>query len=273
MAEFEILKLKTYHNRSEHVIDKFCQATGIAPVDRYRGDGDCLVLWGVGGVDQLQAYRRHRQSGRNVLMFDIGYFGRDNGARRSCFRMSVSDWHPHNLLQYAPSDDGRFAQLGIQLEDLHDEQGHILICGIGPKSRRLYGYSGMEWEQGAYSRAVESFPGARVVYRPKPKTGETLAGCEDGSVGDIRHWLEHCRLVIVHHSNVSADAAVFGVPCVASDGAGAFLYPSQVSSCVSHVSVQDRRYFLHRLAWFNWHPDEMRQMLAFYEIIRERLKQ
>jgi hypothetical protein len=258
MATFEVLTLDSYPVRTKKVIGRLGKLVGGVSTSNPLCESDWLILWGWGGREQQRAIAKQRQRGGNVLSLDIGYFQRNGGS----VRMSINGNHPQHLLKWAHCNS-RWQRLGIQLEELADEKGHIVLAGLGSKSRTLYNYSGTEWERGALRGIVEAFPDSSVVYRPKPNNKEHLEGARTVSGCDIRDVLRGARLCVVHHSNVSVDCAVYGIPCVASDGAGAFLYPSEIGSERCYPDRVSRLDLLERVAWFNWMPGEEEAMINF----------
>lgn len=255
MDRFEVLILPSNPQRARGILDA-CARYGTA-TDKYHGDEKNLILWGVGGSVQQESYHKHRAAGGNVIMLDVGYFCRE----QKYARMSINDYHPQNLLQYA-GDGSRFAQHKIRLKNHGNPDGHILLCGLGKKSRILFGYKGAEWETRKAAEIRAAYPGRKIIYRPKPRMVETIAGCEDGHGGTIDDHLHGCALVVAKHSNAAVDACIHGVHVVCSDGAASYLYGDDILNPKS-PDYYARLDFLNRLAWFNWHANEAGKMLEF----------
>lgn len=231
-------------------------------VPGYRGNSEWLVLWGVGGEDQLQAYRKHRANGGRVLLADIGYFGRCKSYRESSFRVSIDDLHPQRWVQLG-AEPSRWEAHGIRLKNWHRDDGRVLICGMGPKSRVLYGHKYQQWEKLALSKVRRYHRGHQICFRSKPRYNEKLVGTIPANNGDIDKWLQGSSLVVTHHSNVGLDAAIAGVPCVTRDGIAAAYYGADISAPV-HLSYDERIDLLRAAAWWNWFPHEMGQFIGWF---------
>jgi len=271
MVENEVLILNTNPDRAQFFLKEIAQTTRSIVTNSYQGKCKNLVLWGFGGKVQQQAIKEHRAKGRSVIILDIGYFGRDYGYRRSHARMSINEWHPQNLLQYAPNDPYRFNQNNIKLVDTYKPNGHILLCGLGRKSKAFLGHNDMNWEKGMVARLNKFYPHVPIAFRPKPRGTETITGCIVAYDGDIKQWLKNCRLVVSNHSNVSVDACIHGVPAICTDGIGAAIYPSEISKELI-LTREERIDFLARVAYFNWGPHESRDMMKFANSVIERMQ-
>jgi len=254
----EVLSESGKSHRGRYFVERFYNECKLRKLDvtlnsKYQGRRDWLVLYGVGGDIQIEAWRKHRESGRRVIMADIGYFHRLHDYKQSAYRISVDDWHPQRFWQEAPPS--RWEALNIPLRNDYSESGHILLCGMGAKSRKLYAKERWDYEMVQRLRAL--YPNRKIYYRPKPRQEhERIEGALPATDGDIESWLRGCFLCVTHHSNVSVDCAVSGVPCVALDGMGAALYGSDPASQKS-PSLEERRRFLEGVAWFNWKPVEL----------------
>ena len=264
---FEVLADCGKSHRARYFINGFhktAQSMGFDSdlVPGYRGDAEWLVLWGVGGEAQLQAYRKHRAAGGRVLLADIGYFGRAKSYKASSFRISIDELHPQHLVQPEPPD--RWQKHRIKMTEWHNPDGHILVCGMGPKSRVLYKHRHHQWEKRAILDARAAYPGTDVFFRSKPRYNERITGAASANNHEFDHWLKGAKLVITHHSNVSLDCAIHGVPCVTRDGIGAAYYGNDITSPVE-LSYNDRLNLLQSAAWWNWFPGEMSQMLRWLD--------
>ena len=127
-----------------------------------------------------------------------------------------------------------------------------MLVGIGPKSNAV-GAAG--WVQSKARELMATFPGRKIVYRPKPNSPMELARFRL-SVGPIDAALQGISLVVCRHSNVAVDACRMGVPVVCDDGAAAAIYPKLLSDKDNQPSEAVRMEFLHRLAWWQYSADE-----------------
>jgi hypothetical protein len=219
---------------------------GVTPImtGEYTGVADWLMVYGLGHLQRKEWATAHRSQGGHVIGWDLGYWDRDLS-----MRMTIDADHPHALMRDMPGD--RWARSGIRLRDTYDPEGHILLIGMGVKSRAQFGYTGQEWELSALQRIKAHYPDATVLY--KAKKPESFP-CKQIS-GSIEHALQGCRLVVCRHSNVSIDACIAGVPAVCVDGAGFALYNNCMVS-PRNPNEQERIRFLHNLAYWQYRPSE-----------------
>lgn len=211
------------------------QAAGdtVVETDSYQGNSDWLMLWGVGARAHHDARNAHRAKGKRVLLLDMGYTNRE-----SSWRFSIDDDHPHRLFDATPED---LPMIG-GLKNAFDPNGHIVIVGMGVKSKRYLGIR--DWERKAYKELKAEFPGRRIVI--KEKTDKT----------PFEHFLNGAFLVIARHSNCCVDAAIHNVPFRCIDGAAYWL-----------KDLRDRETFLRKLAHWQSTPEQAKSAWDFIQRI------
>lgn len=219
---------------------------------QYAGQSDLLVLYGVGAPDRAAARAAHVKSGRHVVIWDLGYFGRRK--LDGYLRTSIDHDHPQRYLDRTPAISTRWDTHGIALRDDGNPEGHIILVGLGRKSRSYLGLP--EWEVEQYQQLQLRFPGRRIVYRPKPGHPSPEIDCERDEQSSIENLLRGAALVVCRHSNVAVDAAIAGVPFECIDGAAMWLREKP-------FTIQNRIDFLRRLAWWQWRADEAKDAWAF----------
>lgn len=219
--------------------------------NRYEGGFDWLMLWGLGRPEHAQAATWHAAPGRHAILWDLGYWGRQK--RDGYLRLSLDTWHPQQWLDRTDPGPERWDSLGIELQDLHDPDGHIVLVGMGPKSHAFLGSHG--WEVRKFEELRRRFPRRRIVFRPKPGRPAAQVNCphDDRSMDEV---LRGASLVVCRHSNVAVDAVVRGVPVEVEDGAAAWLHGKQ-------FDVATRLDFLRRLAWWQWKATEAEKAWQF----------
>lgn len=264
----EIILTPRNPKRARHILKQLGFATYRKVVQDYTGLHEWVVLWGCGGKIQQEIYQEHRAKGGKVLFLDMGYFGRTLGSIRSAFRVSFNQNHPQDYLHLAGSP-GRLRD--IKIEDRYDAKGHIVLCGLGDKSRVYYGYEKLDWEKRYLEEIRKVYPTREVVYRAKPRHDETLLGCVNGNDGTIDDWLRGASLLVTHHSNTSVDAARLGIPAVCVDGIGYGFYGSDVAGA-ERKSPEERKRFLEQVAWFNWYPTECENLVKWIDRINDEIR-
>jgi hypothetical protein len=219
---------------------------------KYEGMSDWLWLYGVGAPDRDKARKHQVKNGRHVWLWDLGYFD-----RRNHMRCSIDHDHPQNWLDRTPLDTARWNSLGVKLREDCDPTGHILLIGLGRKSRAYLHEE--EWERLRLITLRNRFPNSEIIYRPKPGSGPPInLGCSMDATSTIEQLLKGCALVSCRHSNVACDAAVAGVPFECDDGAAMWLQAKP-------FTVENRLEFLRRLAWWQWKPSEVKQAWNFVQ--------
>ncbi len=219
----------------------------------YEGKGDVLVLYGYGAPDRAVARDAHVASGRKAVLWDLGYFQRKKIVGH--LRVSIDRDHPWHLLDHAPADGSRWDALGVKLRNTHRPDGHILLIGLGKKSRHYLRES--SWETRKLRDIKSRYPGRRIVYRPKPGSVDFPRLPVDTDMATpIERLLDGASLVVCRHSNVAIDGIVAGIPFEAEDGAAMWMLGKPFDEAT-------RLDFLRKLAWFQWKVDEASQAWQF----------
>jgi len=223
---------------------------------QYRGKSDWLCLYGPGHAHRNLSRMAHVASGRQVACWDIGYI-----SRKVYARVAVDHNHPQRLFNETPNDGSRWDVHGITLRDDYDPNGHIVVAGMGPKSRAHLGL--YDWELKTLFEVQARFPKKRVLYRPKPQGSRDpqIAWTSDGT-SSIEDVLRGASLAVCRHSNVAVDACIAGIPVECEDGAARWLYAKG-----SNPDAESRLDFLHRLAYWQWKNNEMREAWTFLQAV------
>lgn len=222
-----------------------------------------LMLWGVGAAGKSEARNLHVSQGRPCILWDMGYFGR---AKRGGFlRVSLNEDHPWRYLDLTYPCHSRFDSFGIELTQESKPDGHIVIAGLGCKSRDQYPED-RDWEARKLEELRERFPGRRIVFRPKPNHPAPRIDCEWDTRPDVRDVIRGASLVVTRHSGMSVDACIMGIPFECDDGAAYWLKGKPYTRAT-------RKDFLNRLAWWQWKPHEALEAFQFVRTIRRENRQ
>jgi hypothetical protein len=215
-----------------------------------------LVVWGAGKSETAAGVEQYVRNGGRAICWDVGYWGK-------CLRLAFDGHHPSFLPE--PNEyRGRVNPVALRSE--HDPDGHIVLVGIGPKSRHM----AHSWEADALRKVREAYPGRRIVYRPKPNREYVeLPGVETDGRSKIEDVLRGASLVVTRHSNVGIDACIAGIPVVTDMGVAAFLYRGPLDHPTRPTHSQ-RRQFLDSVAWLNWRDDEARSA-ALWSFLQRHL--
>lgn len=212
---------------------------------QYTATTPLLMTYGLGHPDRMHWTNAHIAKGGKLIGWDLGYWNRDK-----MMRLTIGADHPWRLIKDMPSY--RFDESGLKITDDHyNPQGHILLIGMGKKSRSQFSYHGQQWELKKLAEIKKAYPGREIFYRPKKP--ESFAIKQKN--GGLKDALNQCRLVVCRHSNIAIDACLLGIPVYCIDGAGRYLYSDDISN-PANPDRQERLRFLQNLAWWQYSPDE-----------------
>ena len=230
-----------------------CAPAGSAVTQAYTGRHKLLMMYGAGTPSRQSAMKAHRKRGGRVVLWDLGYWGRDE-----CMRLSIDGMHP-TAEQLAVSESCRFNP-GFTLREDASPAGPILIIGLGDKSAQMLGLPFMSWERATLERLRNQFPGRSFAWRPKGRKQTPLGNVPLRHGMPIEQAMRGCSLVVCLHSNVAIDACVAGIPVMCEGGAAHALYSGN-----PNPSRHERAQFLARLSWWNYEPSEAPKAWAFIQ--------
>lgn len=228
--------------------------TRVVVTKAYQGACDWVVIYGYGAPDRDAARKAHVRSGRHAWLWDLGYFD-----RQRVLRCSIDHDHPQAYLDRTFPEPSRFDSLKIKLREDANPDGHILLIGLGRKSRAYL--DEQQWEKSRLATLRHRFPGRDIIYRPKPGSPPVQLDCKADGETPIETLLRGCALVSCRHSNVAVDAAVAGVPFECEDGAAMWLQAKPYTR-------ENRLDFLRRLVWWQWRPEEAGAAWKFIQTVQ-----
>lgn len=259
---FEILTDRLMFRRGATMIDAMIAAAPM-PIEvrtEWSGKPCVLVVYGAGHPVRRPQQLANLRAGGRMIAWDLGYWGK-SGDCTSPMRATIDHDHPQKMLRTEPGQ--RWDRTGIALREDADPKGPIVVIGMGPKSHRMLGYSGPEWERRALEACARYYPDRQIIYRPKrPHHPKPAGRWRAVAEVPIEHVLRGASLVVARHSNVAIDACIAGVPVVCEDGAAAALYSNNLRS-PTIPTRDDRLQFLRSLAWWQWQPEEAREAWTY----------
>lgn len=211
--------------------------------ERYRGECDILMTYGMGHPVRRPWWQQHRAAGGRCIGWDLGYWRRDDGM----MRCTIDHDHPQAMLRPEPPE--RWDRERIALRSDGKANGPIVLVGLGAKTVRDHGMKSLRWERGQIERLKAERPARKIVFRPKRPNDRSPNGTADNR--PIEAVLNGASLVVCRHSNVAVDACIAGVPVQCEDGAAHALYANN-----EQPSPDERLQFLRSLAWWQWHKTE-----------------
>lgn len=220
---------------------------------------DVALAYGWSNELKFKVFSQYRDAGKHFVFFDLGYWDR---GRKGAYKVAVDDWDSAtNMLRNMPDD--RLQKSGITLRDDWDPNSdYVMIVGMSEKGAGTHGYKFNEWEKSAQAFLMDKFKGSNLRFeiRQKPRGGE-----KDKSPG-IQEVLKSARFVVSHHSNVSVECLITGIPYTCKKGAG--IYLSTVRDPDRYIedapilnptrpSLSERKQLLSDVAYVQWTIKEM----------------
>lgn len=227
----------------------------------YEGKSDWLAMFGVGSPNRNGPRLTHMHSGRFVACWDLGYWKRGKDPKSAHLRVSINHTHPTPAyMERTPINTARWARQGVPLRNDYNPDGHIVVAGMGPKSRRFLDIN--DWELPTLRKIQARFPGRKVVYRPKPQGQRDphIRWKHVDGTSPIDQLLRGASLAVCRHSNVAVDACIAGVPVECEDGAALWLYKDNPMP-----NIIERTNFLSRVSMWQWGAYELDEAWKFLD--------
>lgn len=235
-------------------------------------DADAVVFYGLAG-HLPKVFSDYRKKGKPAVYVDLGYWGRREGGRFNGYhKISVGARHPTRYFQAHKHSDDRFKQFGLKTSPWQKGK-HILLAGMSDKAAQAEGLVVEHWEQEAIDELLKHTK-RRIIYRPKPswRGARPLRGAVfDTSACDLRYMLNNCHAVVTHHSNVSIDGLIAGVPAFCWDGVATPMALQNLSQIESPIYPNDRHEWLAAIAYCQWNIEEMAAGLPWRHLKNEGL--
>lgn len=221
------------------------------------------------------ALRHQKEDGGAAIYVDLGYWGRTQGGKLAGYHKVVVDArHPTAYFQARKHDDSRAKELQLNVEPWRGEGKHILLAGMSAKAAMAEGFPASAWERQAI-RLLKTVTDRPIVYRPKPnwRGARPLAGSFFSPKGEepIDRALADCHAVVTHHSNVSVDALVAGVPVFVVEGVAEPLAGKQLEKIEAPLRPEGREQWMCDVTFCQWKILEMKMGLPWKHLKDEGL--
>lgn len=219
--------------------------------------GDILLMWNRYGEHHDLA-KRFSEAGGEVIVAENGYAGNDRADRR---RYAIArDGHNGSGFWHVGAAD-RFGALGITLEAPRQDGDHILVC-----PNRSFGMPGFIMPVDWSSRILERLQKVtRLPIKVRPHPGNNPPKVP------LAEDLKGARAVVVWSSSAGVDALIAGVP-VFADAPWWICRGATVANIrnieTAVVDPERRSDAMHRLAWAQWHVDEIEQGDPFAHLLQ-----
>lgn len=282
------MKVAVLHTTGTHDIAKALAAgarvVGFDPTIEPKNpmDYDIIAFYGMSPGppasvnSHVDLFYQARALGKPVVVVDYGYLGNREWKTGGRLKVSVNHWHPQNYIQKFVHPSDRFDELKLQVKPMRRGGSHILLAGIGPKSAPLYKFKHQEWDRLAV-RELKKYTTRKIIYRAKPNHAEKYERIP-GTVWanpstPLSQLLEDAWAVVTHHSNVSVDGVLHGVPCFVNDGVAlhagfkdlALINEPKILSHKAQIQ------FLYDVAYTQWSIAEITDGKCWKHFIKEEL--
>ena len=254
------------HQRSKIIVDAMMRgikSAGDTPILKWvhhyqHVDADIAVLYGYEGraVNIFQEYSRYSK----VVFVDLGYWGRHHGGRFAGYhKITINSRHPVSYFQDRPRPLDRFNKLNVPIKSWRNNDGHILLCGMGAKGAQACGLVTEEWEKSVIKQ-IKSVTSRPILYRPKPSwrgarpINGTLYNQPQSSFQEV---LVNSHCVVSHHSNCNVDGLMEGIPSFCVDGVASALSCGDFSKIETPFKPGNREQWAADLAYVQWTVPEM----------------
>lgn len=212
-------------------------------------------------------FTAYKAAGGHFVYWDLGYWDRrpHDSPADGYHRLAVDDWDTaKTMIRDCPID--RISRLGLTVQESRAGLGEeVMVAGMSEKAGGTHGFKFGEWEAAMKDRLERICSKYPVVIRPKP-------GRNSAPQVPIEQALLRTRLLVTHHSNVSIEAVLAGVPTYAIKGVGVLASPKTLTydGVVDPYvpSYIERAQLLADVAYAQWTPPEMRAGDAWKHIER-----
>lgn len=222
--------------------------------------GDVLVIWNrYGEAEQLAD--RFEAKGGTVIVAENGYLDPGRHTERSWYALAIGghngqgEWHPGGGERWA----AMAPRLGAELTPWRERGEHILVC-----PNRVFGRRGYVMP-GDFAERVKHELG-RLTKRPVRIRAHP--GNEAAKV-PLEQDLKDCWAVVIWASSAGVKALLEGIPVVC-------LAPAWICKGSAHGALEavqtpgqqlDRMAGLERLAWAQWHVEEIARGEPFRHLL------
>jgi hypothetical protein len=231
----------------------------------YNGEieGDIAIFYGL--RERLKTiFETYKKAGKKAILIDLGYWHRDKGGKLEGYhKIVINDYHPTKYFQSIKHDNIRSSKLNLELKQFNKSGEHILIAGMSAKSAWANDLKTLEYENWTIEE-LSKITKRPLSYRPKPswKGSGPLNGTNlyfDQNFC-IEKCFENCWAVVTHHSNVSVDALLNGIPVfLKTDAPASVLGRKDLNEIENpyYPSEAELTQWLNDMSYTQWRPCEM----------------
>lgn len=240
------------------------------------GDGDAspdvVIRWGMTKPLPFQEPPLHP-----TIIIDFPYWNRvsDSRGEREFYKLSVNAQHPTKLIMTETHSMDRYRITGgAKIEPWKKDGRNILLCGMGRKAAKQWGYAPGEWERNTVD-LLRRHTDRPIIYRPKPKQDTPPI---DGTIFDdgtqsIESALTGVFAMVCPHGNPTVAALAAGIPVFMREGIGAATHCAEfdLAKIESPRYPDNREQFLANIAHWQFSCQEIKTGAALQSYINRGL--
>lgn len=233
-------------------------------------DADFGICWGM-HPSHKPHIKKLQEQGKKFLIIDFPFWGRTNrhNVKEGYYKISVNGINPHDYLDAGFGGTDRAAIISAPYVMPYRKDGdYILLAGMGEKAISAFGYN---WDMQA-AKIMMQHTHRPIIYRAKPsnKNPQPIEGTVfNNGVGDIHALYQNAFAVVTHHGNSTIEALCAGKPVFSKCSITRDMGLTDLNKIESPIYPEGREQFMQKLAWFQWHYDEIHQGKPFEHLIKK----
>lgn len=217
---------------------------------------DLLVTWNRYGYQEGVA-DRFEAAGGTVIVAENGYLDPDRHGARRWYALALGGHNGQGRWSIGtPERWPRIApQLGAELKPWRATGDHVLVCPNRPFGRRGH-VMPADWAEKAAQRLRQATK-RPVRIRPHPNN--------DKPAIEIEKDLRDCHAMAIWSSSAGVKALLAGIPVLCD--APAWILKGATSRNLAAPELPDRAPSFERLAWAQWHVEEIARGEPFRRLL------
>lgn len=250
-------------------------------VHHHTGKGDVAVIWSVLWFGRMRnnqhIFDTYRQSGRSVIVLEIGNLIRDKSSDgkdpRATWKIGINGINLPNYFVKGSTSE-RFNNLGLRLSPWKTSGDHILICSQHERSEQWRTMPSSDVWVSETIKKIREHSDRPIRIRPHPRFPLRRHFNQYNSVlshHPFQSDLNTAWAVVNHCSNPGIESILNGVPSFVSDISLAAPVANTDYSMIEQPLRPDRTQWANDLAWTEWKQQEILdgvpQDLIFHKLV------
>lgn len=225
----------------------------------------CSTLWLGRMMPNKAVFKKFRESGRGVLVYDSGAI-----RRGETWKLGLNAINAEGYFGPKGNDMKRRKKMGIKDVPWIQRRGSLLICTQHSRSQQWHDMPGMPQWTKQMVNAAHRAGWQNIVVRPHPRSmfpvhsfvGNHVRVVQPKKLGDdafdLDKALSEAAAVVSFSSNPGLTAALRGIPVFVSNRSLAYDVRCGELSDLKIVSYPDREQWLNDYMYTEWTEDELK---------------